>query len=78
MLQRTSGTAAAEQPSSFNNKLSLPLLKSFFAHDKKSWLDIVWGNQENRGRRNTIILSEYEDKIHDLIMFAVLLLYQMI
>ena len=30
MLQRTSGTAAAEQPSSFNNKLSLPLLKSFF------------------------------------------------
>ena len=43
MLQRTSGTAAAEQPSSFNNKLSLPLLKSFFAHDKKSWLDIVWG-----------------------------------
>ena len=65
MLQRTSGTAAAEQPSSFNNKLSLPLLKSFFAHDKKSWLDIVWGNQENRGWGNTIILSEHEMNNHD-------------
>ena len=71
MLQRTSGTAAAEQPSSFNNKLSLPLLKSFFAHDKKSWLDIVWGNQENCVCRNSIILFKNEKKNHDLIMFAV-------
>ena len=69
MLQRTSGTAAAEQPSPFN-KLSLSLLKSFFAHDKKSWLDIVWGNQENRYWRNTIIRPEYEKKNHDLIMFT--------